>query len=58
MAAFGEGGAGGVAGASGAAEVWLTVDVVPEEFTTVLDESMWATASCTLPDALLVAFAV
>ena len=58
MAASGAGGAGGAAGTSGAADVWLAVDVVPVEFTTELDESMWATASCTLPDAFEVALAV
>jgi hypothetical protein len=38
-------GAGGVAGASGAADVWLTVEVVPVDVTESLDESMRATAS-------------
>jgi hypothetical protein len=51
----GAGGAGG--GASGAA-VSLTVEVVPVELTTSLDESMRATAFCRVPDALLVDLAV
>lgn len=60
MAAVGCGtgaGAGGVAGASGA-EVAVTVDVVPVEFSDPLEESMLATASWTLPAALLVDVAV
>ena len=41
----------GAAGTAGAAEMLLAVDVVPEEFTTSLEESMRATAFWTLFDA-------
>jgi len=57
MAASGAGGGGGAGGAAGA-DVSLAVEVVPVELTTSLEESMRATAFCTLPDALLVDDAV
>lgn len=55
--AGGRGGAGG-AGAGAGADVSLAVDVVPVEFTESLDESMRATAFCSLLEALDVALAV
>src|SRR5947209_19654977 len=58
IAVSGAGGAGGAGGGASGAAVSLTVDVVPVESTTSLDESMRATAFCTLPDALLVDLAV
>jgi hypothetical protein len=60
IAVSGAGGAGRGAGtgASGAADVSVAVDVVPVEFTESLEESIRATASCTLPDAFVVAVAV
>src|SRR5204862_3913266 len=58
-AAVGSGAGAGAGGAGvSAAEVAVTVDAVPVEFTEPLDESMLATASWTLPAALEVAVAV
>jgi len=54
----GRGAGAGGAGATGAAEVSLAVDAVPEELTTSLDESIRATAFCTLFDARAVELAV
>ena len=53
----GDAGAGG-AGCGSAAEASLAVDVVPVDVAPPLDESIRATASCTLPADLVVAVAV